>query len=130
MEDEPGLYAYQLLSYGERIYVARGDGLWYWTVTATGVEESENPGGFELYQNFPNPFNPETAISYELSANSYAKLTVYDLLGRVAAVLVDETLPAGKHRAVWNAGGHPSGIYFLRLESGGLVETRKMMLVR
>lgn len=88
------------------------------------------PGAFLLDQNYPNPFNPETAVSYQLSAVSDVTLTVYDLLGRVAAVLVDETLPAGRHRAIWNAVGHPSGIYFVRLESGGLVETRKMVLVR
>ncbi len=62
------------------------------------------------------------------------KLTV---VTRTVAVLVDETLPAGRHRAKWNAGGQPSSVYFLRLEvrpstgSGqGLVETRKMTLVR
>ncbi len=104
----------------------------------TKVSGEENlPGGFLLAQNYPNPFNPETAISYQLSAVSRVKLTVLDLLGRTVAVLVDETLPAGRHRAKWNAGGQPSGVYFLRLEvrpstgSGqGMVETRKMTLVR
>ena len=51
-------------------------------------------------------------------------------MGREGVVLVDEELPAGRHRAIWNASGNSSGIYFLRLESGGLVETKKMVLVR
>jgi len=95
------------------------------------------PEAFLLDQNYPNPFNPETEIRFQVpeirgqtSEVRNVKLAVYDLLGRVAAVLVDETLPAGRHRAIWNAAGSPSGIYFLRLESGGLVETRKMVLVR
>jgi hypothetical protein len=159
VEDEPGAFAYQLLTYGERIYAARGDGLWYWTVTATHVEESANPRSFALNQNYPNPFNPETEIRYEVAdvrgqlsrlvgwEVSRVKLAVYDLLGREVAVLVNETLPAGVHKATWNASGFPSGVYFYRLESGpstvrpsassgahgsgqGLVETRKMVLVR
>jgi len=88
------------------------------------------PEAFLLDQNYPNPFNPETEIGFTLQVSGFTSLRVYDLLGREAAVLVDEELPAGRHRAIWNAAGSPSGIYFLRLESGGLVETRKMVLVR
>ena len=100
------------------------------------------PARFELSQNYPNPFNPETEIRYQIPAYagtevrgqtsevSRVRLAVYDLLGREVATLVDETLPAGRHRAIWNASGNSSGIYFLRLESGGLVETKKMVLVR
>ena len=100
------------------------------------------PARFELSQNYPNPFNPETEIRYQIPAYagtevrgqtsevSRVRLAVYDLLGREVATLIDETLPAGRHRAIWNASGNSSGIYFLRLESGGLVETKKMVLVR
>ena len=112
------------------------------SITWVGSEIAEVPNGLSLSQNYPNPFNPETEIRYQIPAYagtevrgqrsevSRVKLTVCDLLGRTVAVLVDETLPAGTHRAIWNAVGHPSGIYFLRLESAGFTETKKMILIR
>ncbi len=88
------------------------------------------PGTLSLEQNYPNPFNPETMISYRLSAAARVSLRVFDLLGREVAVLADGVLPAGTHTVAWNAAGHPSGIYFYRLETGLATETRKMAVVR
>ena len=112
-------------------------------VSAVSEEESAIPATYSLSQNYPNPFNPETAFSYQLSAVSNVKLRVYDLLGRVVATIVDEMLPAGVHRATWDASGFPSGVYFLRMEAGpstpsgntgqagsGFRAMRKLVLVR
>ncbi|MGB5875375.1 MAG: alkaline phosphatase D family protein [Bacteroidota bacterium] len=105
----------------------------------TGVVEGTDPGvplAFALEQNYPNPFNPATLIRYSLPVRSAVTLTVYNLLGQVAAVLVDENQAAGEHRTLFSDPGLPSGAYFYRLTaspvdgSPGFVQTRKMVIVR
>jgi len=99
--------------------------------SVTNVSAERNlPGEFLLAQNYPNPFNPETAISYQLSVVSNVKMGVFDLLGREVARLVDETLPAGEHRATWNAAGFPSGVYLVHMSAGSFSATRKLVLLR
>jgi len=99
----------------------------------TGVEEhtgSGIPQNFALQQNFPNPFNPTTVISYELPVTSSVKLIVYDMLGREVAVLVNEQMLAGTHTAMWDAQGMPSGVYFYRITAGNYVSTHKMLMIK
>jgi hypothetical protein len=86
------------------------------------------PPAFLLEQNFPNPFNPATVIRYALSAAGSVRLAVYDLLGREVEVLADGIQGAGEHQVEWNAGDRASGVYFVRLQSGGFVQTRKAVL--
>ncbi len=85
---------------------------------------------FRLYQNYPNPFNPVTKINYSLSHAGHVKLTVYDLLGRQVAVLVDKNQKAGEFQLDWSAVQFPSGVYIYRLKTGSKVQTRKMVLVK
>jgi predicted esterase len=76
------------------------------------------PHEFSLDQNFPNPFNPSTTIGFGLPEASAVSLTVYDVLGREVASLVDaDALAAGYHRYDWNASGLSSGMYFYRLSA-------------
>jgi hypothetical protein len=88
------------------------------------------PSSFALLQNFPNPFNPATAISYQLSASSFVTLTVFDMLGREMTTLVNEYKPAGSYRASWNAAGFGSGVYFYKIQTGSFTETKKMILMK
>jgi hypothetical protein len=88
------------------------------------------PKTFLLEQNYPNPFNPSTTIRYQLPVASEVKLEVYDVLGKKVATLVSERQAAGYYQYVWNANGLTSGVYFYRLQAGGFVETKKMMLVK
>jgi hypothetical protein len=93
------------------------------------------PEDFELHQNFPNPFNPETSIRFGLPAATYVSLTVYNTLGQQVSVLADAPYPAGRHTIVWdgrNCSGVKvaSGVYFYRLEAGSFNETKKMLLVK
>ncbi len=97
------------------------------------------PFGFSLEQNFPNPFNPETKIEYEIPPSpfyekwergGFVRLAVYDLLGREVAVLVNEAKLAGRYSIPWNATGISSGAYFYRLQAGKYSETKKMILTR
>ena len=83
-----------------------------------------------LDQNRPNPFNPVTTIAFRLPRALPVRLTVYDLRGREVARLVDGELPAGAHEVAWDATGCASGLYVCRLEGPGVLETRKLTLVK
>lgn len=88
---------------------------------------SEKVYTFSLDQNFPNPFNPETGISFTLSKQAYLKLKVYDVLGKEITRIFEGTLPEGRHEFKWNAANYPSGVYFYRLETPGITISRKMV---
>lgn len=83
-----------------------------------------------LGQNYPNPFNPSTTISFSLPQQSFVTLKVYNVLGEEVANLVSEERPAGSHKIEWNADGLPSGVYYYQLSAGGIIQTRKMVLLR
>jgi hypothetical protein len=85
---------------------------------------------FELHQNYPNPFNPMTAIGYWLSAVSDVELSIYNSLGQKVVTLFSEKQNAGYHQVDWDASGFASGIYYYRLETGGFVDVKKMVLIR
>lgn len=91
---------------------------------------------FELVQNYPNPFNPSTVISYHLTQNGNVKLTVFDILGKEIATLVNGKKDAGSHTVNFNASGLQSGIYFYKItvtsENGSLLysSTNKMSLIK
>ena len=92
--------------------------------------ENTVPQQLSLEQNFPNPFNPTTVISFHVPAVSDVRLVVYDLLGRELAVLVHEKKGPGSYEAKFDATGLASGVYLYRLVAGGYVESRKMMLLK
>jgi hypothetical protein len=93
-------------------------------------EELVAPTEFTLAQNSPNPFNPTTTISYHLPAASKVRLSVYDMLGREVAVLVDEEMGAGSHQARFDASGLASGTYIYRIEAGSFVQAKRMVLLK
>ena len=79
---------------------------------------------------YPNPFNPETTINFELLDASDVNLTVYDISGREVQSLVTGHLSPGQHSVVWDADGMPSGVYFVRLEAGGYTATQKLVYMK
>jgi len=85
---------------------------------------------FKLAQNYPNPFNPSTTINYTIQKKGTVKLTVYNLLGKVVATLIDESKSAGSHTVTFDGSELTSGIYFYRLESGSQVQVKKMTLLK
>ncbi|MBI3189881.1 MAG: T9SS type A sorting domain-containing protein, partial [Ignavibacteriales bacterium] len=93
-------------------------------------EVAELPEHFMLYQNFPNPFNPTTVISYQLPVDSWVRLKVYNMLGQEVATLMDEVQDAGYKRVEWNAERLPSGVYFSRMIAGEFKDTKKLILMR
>jgi phosphodiesterase/alkaline phosphatase D-like protein len=113
------------------------------TFSPEGVlDPSGIPAVYALKQNYPNPFNPTTTIRYQLPYESSVRLEVYNIIGQMVRLLVDEVQPAGYKSIHWNAtatsgAGLPSGIYFCRLtavsriNSGDqYVDVKKMLLVR
>ena len=102
-------------------------------LVSTDIEveaDTEVPEAFRLHGNYPNPFNPETVIRFEVPERRHTRLDVFDVLGRVVETLVDETLSPGTYRAVFKADDLPSGVYFYRLKAGAFTETRSMVLLR
>lgn len=90
------------------------------------------PEKYFFYQNFPNPFNPSTTISFDIPQSAFVKLTVYDALGREVATLVNENLPAGSYNYRFTTDNYqlPSGIYFYHLSAGDFSETKRMVLLK
>ena len=85
---------------------------------------------FNLSQNFPNPFNPSTTISWQSPVAGYQTLNVYDILGNEVATLVNEYRNAGSYEIDFNASSLPSGIYFYKLNAGSFIQTKKMVLIK
>ncbi len=102
--------------------------------------EAALPSGFTLEQNYPNPFNPDTRIEYTLGASATrspikTNLSIFNILGQKIVTLVDEAQPMGRHVAIWSGVDQmgrkvSSGVYFYRLERGGEVKSRKMILLK
>ncbi len=88
------------------------------------------PAGFELAQNFPNPFNPTTTIHFTLPQDDVVRLNVYDASGRKVQTLVNGRTSKGTHTVQFNAANLASGIYLYRLETSAFSETKKMLLVK
>ncbi|HEX2786315.1 MAG TPA: T9SS type A sorting domain-containing protein [Ignavibacteria bacterium] len=85
---------------------------------------------YQLSQNFPNPFNPSTKIKFQIPKSSFVSLKIYDLIGREVETLVSENLNTGEYQVQWNASNFPSGVYFYKLQTDNLTETKKMLLVK
>ncbi|MCJ7554269.1 MAG: T9SS type A sorting domain-containing protein [Ignavibacteriaceae bacterium] len=85
---------------------------------------------FNLNQNFPNPFNPSTKISWQTPIGGWQTLTIYDVLGREVVTLVNEYRPPGNYEVTFDASSLSSGIYFYKLQVGAFVETKKMILLK
>ena len=102
---------------------------------ATGVDDGGLPTRFALHQPFPNPFNPQTSVKFDLPAAGRVRLAIFDVTGRRVATLVDRRLDPGPHETVWSGCDDTgrrvsSGAYFMRLVAGDKIEQRKVMLVK
>lgn len=102
------------------------------STNATGVGQilPSVPKNYALLQNYPNPFNPSTVIEYAIPVKSHVTVTVYDVLGRVVDILVNEVKYPGTYKVVFDASSLPSGAYFYRIMAGNFVETKKLMVVK
>jgi uncharacterized Ntn-hydrolase superfamily protein len=97
-----------------------------------GISNNQNifPETFSLYQNFPNPFNPNTVITFDIAKLTNVKLAVYDLSGKEVAVLAENMFHRGEYSVSFDASGIASGVYLYKLQTDDYSETRKMIVVK
>jgi hypothetical protein len=113
-----------------------GEGPWsatwrFRTAIGTGIAGPDDiPSRFALNQNYPNPFNPNTTLVFELPEPAHTSIEVFSALGRRVATLIDEVVPAGRHRVVFNAADMPSGRYLVRMRAGSFEQSRLTTLSR
>lgn len=103
--------------------------------TGIGDDNPTIPREIALYNNYPDPFNPVTSITFDLPEKTNAKLEVYNILGRKVSTLVDDNLDAGKHKITWNGRDDsgkelPTGVYLYKLIVGDRELTKKMTLIK
>ncbi len=109
-----------------------------WILNSSGINDEpiNIVSDFNLSQNYPNPFNPVTSIQYTVGSpangrgNQYVILSVYDVLGREVAILVNEEKPAGEYEVEFNSESLASGVYFYNLSSGTFSKSKKMIIMR
>jgi hypothetical protein len=94
------------------------------------VLEEEKVANYSLEQNFPNPFNPITKISYTLAKSGFVEIDVFDMLGRKVKTSVNEFQTYGNHQSIFDASELSSGIYFYQIKSGNFIQTKKMILLK
>ena len=129
-------------------YPGAPDGIWYYRLkqidldgavhfsdparvdVGAGETAQDAPAVFSLAQNFPNPFNPETVIRYSIPSTSEVTLAIYNTLGERVAVLVSGVQGRGSHDVRFDGSSLASGVYFYRLQSAGVVETKKLSLIK
>jgi hypothetical protein len=104
----------------------------YKLTSTVGIQPVSNtiPQEYKLTQNYPNPFNPTTNINFSIPKEGNVKLSVFDVTGKEAVLLVNEALGAGEYKVDFNASGLTSGVYFYRLETAGFTDVKKMILVK
>jgi len=107
-----------------------GSGDWLLTGSFLEGELLDLPSEFALLSNYPNPFNAQTVIEYQLPVTSSVKLEVYNLLGEKVVTLVNGEQEAGYKSVTWDASEVSSGIYFYKLTAGDYTETMRMILVK
>jgi hypothetical protein len=83
-----------------------------------------------LYQNYPNPFNPVTHFEFRIADLGLVKVSVYDAIGKEAAILLNEELNAGTYKVNFDGSNFPSGVYFYRIETKNFKDSKKMVLVK
>jgi photosystem II stability/assembly factor-like uncharacterized protein len=112
---------------------------WSFITSLTGItlNNSEIPSVYELYANYPNPFNPVTLINFDLPENSRVRITIYNAIGELVNIPADKDLSAGKYSLDWDGSDYASGLYFYRIEAlsnltGGksFIKTRKMLMIK
>jgi len=88
------------------------------------------PTKYTLLQPYPNPFNPTTTIEFSIPQSEFVTVKVYNIVGNEITILINDKLSIGNHSIQWDGSHQPSGVYFVKIESSGFVQTRKMVLLK
>ncbi len=101
------------------------------TNTSVFVGEPEQiPNKVVLHQNYPNPFNPTTTIEFSIPQTEFVTVKVYNIVGHEITTLINDELSTGNHSIQWDGSHQLSGVYFVQIESGSFIKTRKMVLIK
>ncbi|MBD3233325.1 MAG: T9SS type A sorting domain-containing protein [candidate division Zixibacteria bacterium] len=122
-----------MVSFPFTIVAPRGEDADSWALAGWFEEDNaiENtPSSVSLIGNYPNPFNAQTSISFEIPAASDVKLDIYNIKGQRVSTLVNGRIDAGKHTVSWDASDYSSGVYFYNLSAGDKVVTKRMTLLK
>ena len=95
-----------------------------------GIEVVDIPESFSLSSAYPNPFNPSTNLTLDLNTDSNVNISIYNVMGQLMDVLVNDNLNAGSYPFTWNASETPSGLYFIKTEVGSSTSVQKVMLLK
>jgi hypothetical protein len=106
------------------------DSIIYGSISGISNKNSGIPTCLNLYQNFPNPFNPKTVIKLQLPEYSLIKLTVFDVIGRAVKILYEGYLRPGQYQFEFDGTDLASGVYFYKLQSKNYIRTKKMLLIK
>ncbi|MBD3377092.1 DUF4397 domain-containing protein [candidate division KSB1 bacterium] len=118
---------------GFAVYVTLADGTTLPLPVATSVSRDDTPAvirSYELSQNYPNPFNPTTQIRFNIPESEWVTLSVYDVIGRKVAEIVNSRLQPGSYNIAFDATDLTSGLYYYRLQAGSFQDMKKMMIVK
>lgn len=125
-----GQYEWRLRAV-DAAYVGSTIAIGLFNIGTTDVETEDNlPGVFFLAQNYPNPFNPATMIQYSIPKEGLVILKIYNAIGEEVATLVNENQQVGFYNITFDAKNLSSGIYFYKIQVGGFIQTRKMILIK
>jgi len=109
----------------------------YVIATTTGIHDTRSDiiSGYDLHQNFPNPFNPSTTINFDLPVTELVELNIYNNLGQKLRSLTDGEFTAGTHQVQWDGLDEfgreaPAGVYFYQIQAGSFQATNKMLLIK
>ena len=108
-----------------RAFNPRGPGDWSDVFTFTSI-----PDRFHLFQNYPNPFNQSTTIEFTIPRPTYGKLVVYDVLGRIIDVVIEDNFEPNQYIQTYDASHLSSGVYFYVLTTDDFVDVKRMILLR
>ena len=110
-----------------------GDGLVYEQDAFIAVNVTVSnpiPDEYYLSEGYPNPFNSQVRLSYGLPEQGLLKINVFEVTGRLVTTLINQEQTAGRYNVTWHASDYPSGLYMIRIEAGGFINTKKVMLIR
>lgn len=133
------IYAYKIGYSSDSISVQTSTGINYDNIIlklrpeyVLNISKHENiiPKTFELFQNFPNPFNPTTKISFDIPYKASTNLSIYDINGRLVKSLVNRELTPGRYTIDWDASSNSSGVYFMKLDFDNSSSVKKMVLIK
>jgi hypothetical protein len=116
----------------------------YWTISSeiNGSPKADDPASpvkkdaeippvvFRLHPNYPNPFNPQTTLRFDIPKEARVTLTIYNALGQLVTTLIDQRLQAGQHAVTWDAASYAGGVYLARLHAEGVTRTVKLLLMK